>query len=143
MMKRRVTRDVKPQEMLQMRSEGSNNKQIAHQCGCSVPTVVKYIGKQPASLRARPGTYSAAVKDVDHSGITNPEKPPLLKLVTQTTVYASKHHSYTLYSNGMVNIATKEEALQFDSKQLEVYIAELLDVLTMISKDEHHSTVHE
>jgi hypothetical protein len=47
--------------MLTLREHGFNNKEIAEKTGFSVTTVVKYIGHQPAMLRADWGEYTARV----------------------------------------------------------------------------------
>ena len=47
--------------MLTLREHGFNNKEIAERTGFSVTTVVKYIGHQPAMLRADCGEYTARV----------------------------------------------------------------------------------
>lgn len=54
MMMKPLHKEVSQSEMLTMRDEGMSNEEIASHLGVSYQTVLRYIGKQPKSIKRSP-----------------------------------------------------------------------------------------
>lgn len=140
MYKKSLTSEVSVSEMQQMRSEGMNNQQIADRLGCCVRTVIRYIGKQPAMLRAAYGSQSAKT-----TGIIESEKPTTtvlptkksgLHIIAQTKIMEGKYHQFTINSFGNISIVSKcqDQKLQLNQKGMEELIMELMDAYSELSE---------
>lgn len=126
-------------ELQTMRQNGMTNRQIAENLGISQNTVYRYIGKQPAMLRAVPGTYSAAVNKREDNLTVLPSsaKPGKLRIIAQTSIVAGKYHQYTVNLPGCVTIAGSDNGngLKLAKKDMEEYITELMEVYAMMTSE--------
>lgn len=125
-------------ELQTMRQNGMTNRQIAENLGVSQNTVYRYLGKQPAMLRAVPGTYSAAEHKREENITVLPAsvKPGKLRIIAQTSIVAGKYHQYTVTLPGCVTIAGENGiSMKLDRKNMEEYITELMEVYSMMTKE--------
>ena len=134
-MKRPLTDTVSLQELQEMRASGLSNKEIAERLGVAYATICRYLGPGPSWTRAAYGSLKTKATDVEKPV----EKPPVLKCVSKILEYEGKHMRYVVLPElGTVRLSSKEngvELMAVDKAQLETYITELLDILTMISPD--------
>ena len=135
MYRKSLASEINLSELQTMRGNGMTNRQIAESLGISQNTVYRYLGKQPAMLRAVPGTYSAAVQKREENITVLPEsaKPGKLRIIAQTSIVAGKFHQYTINLPGSVAIAPNEGNMKLDKKDMEEYITELMEVYAMMT----------
>jgi predicted DNA-binding transcriptional regulator AlpA len=115
---RRLGLDISKSEMLSMRENKMNNKQIAERLGVSVTTVYRYIGKQPKGMpreyKCRPEPKPEVVKIIAR---------PSLKLVSTVTLLKGDTSEYRIDSvkniveisgllNGILDPATIDQTIR-------------------------------
>ena len=127
-MGQKLSNSVSVQEMLTMRERGMTNRQIAESLECCYATVLQYIGKQPAGLRAEYGEYAHKKEEVET------ERPPVLTKISCIETYLGEDNKYRVDKDfGRVTVTrTSDGDMTFDKSKLEKYITELLDVLSML-----------
>ena len=141
MYRKSLASEIDITELQTMRQNGMTNRQIADNIGVSQNTVYRYLGKQPAMLRATPGTYSAAVQKKKEEGnitvLPAPAKPGKLRIIAQTSIVAGKYHQYTISLPGCVTIAGSDNGngLKLAKKDMEEYITELMEVYAMMTNE--------
>lgn len=135
MYKKSLANEISISELKQYRQEGLTNKQIAQRVGCCPATIARYLGKQPAGLRAPYGSEKAIVKSVEETPITIlPSRNTSLSLVSETKIMDGKYHQYTINSFGNISIVSKcqDQKLQLNQRGMEEYLTELMDAYSVL-----------
>lgn len=130
--------DVSLQELQEMRERGMSNREIAQALDVAYSTIHSILGKQPAGMRRAYGSKHEPQDATETKyAQTETQNKSVLRFVQQTTECEGANNRYTIYGGmGVVTITDKDRGskVQLDAKGLELYITELLDVLSMISK---------
>lgn len=138
MRRQKLTDQVSLQELQTMRDEGLSNREIADMLDVGYSTVCSYLPKNPN--RAPYGyTKKAKPKGTLQETATG-EKPPLLKCVSRIHEFEGRNMRYTVLPDmghvTMTPINVADGQIRYKHDDLETFITELLDILSMLSGKE-------
>lgn len=129
-MKRKLTDSIGIDDMLQMRADGATNSEIADRLECSYVTVLRYIGKEPKSIRtyARP-VRQASSEEKMQSKESHEITAHRLTLVQQ--IFEGKQATFVIGNN---EIAVKADGaeLAYMPGEFEEFAKDVLAVCQLI-----------
>lgn len=121
-----LTNSVSVQEMLEMRESGLSNKEIAERLDVAYSTICRYIGRNPKQA-----------KKVNFKPEMVRKNPTLLKVIEEMVTLSGSTHDFAINkTDNVVYIKDSGKTYDYTREQLEVYISELLEVLSMIKGDD-------
>lgn len=133
-----LLKSISQQELEEMLASGMTRMEIANALEVSYATVCRHLPKSKGWDKAAYGSNKTLAKDAKQEPKCAVNKSTL-KLLSQIVEYEGKHMRYTVLPEAnMVRMTVKPdctELIALNKTELEVFITELLDILSVISPD--------